>query len=170
MELVQVPVEGGDLAVAVWEGDGPLVVAAHGITASHLGWSMVADALGGSVRLVAPDLRGRGASSDLPGPYGLRAHARDLVAVMDHLGVESTLIVGQSMGGYVAAVMAEDFPERVARVLMVDGGLPLPIPEGLSLDQVVEAVIGPARARLSMTFESREAYRDFWRNHPALAE
>lgn len=158
------------MAVGVWEGDGPLVVAAHGITASHLGWSMVADALGGSVRFVAPDLRGRGASRDLPGPFGLRAHARDLVAVMDHFGVESTLIVGQSMGGYVAAVMAESYPERVARVLMVDGGLPLPIPEGLSLDQVVEAVIGPARARLSMTFESREAYRDFWRNHPALAD
>lgn len=170
MELVSVPVEGGDLAVGVWEGEGPLVVAAHGITASHLGWSMVADALAGSVRLVAPDLRGRGASSGLPGPYGLHTHARDLVAVMDHFGVESTLIVGQSMGGYVAAVMTDDFPERVARVLMVDGGIPLPLPEGLTLDQVVEAVIGPARARLSMTFESREAYRDFWRSHPALAE
>lgn len=170
MELVSVPVAGGDLAVGVWEGDGPAVVAAHGITASHLSWSMVADALGGAVRLVAPDLRGRGASNELPRPYGMQAHARDLVAVMDHFGVESTLIVGQSMGGYVAAAMAESFPERVARVLMVDGGVPLPRPEGLTLEQVVEAVIGPARARLSMEFESRQAYRDFWRNHPSLAE
>ena len=170
MELVKVPVEGGDLAVAVWEGDGPLVIAAHGITASHLGWSMVADALGGAVRLVAPDLRGRGASNALPGPFGMGAHARDLVAVLDHFGVDSTLVVGQSMGAYVAVAMAEAYPERVARVLMVDGGIPLPVPEGLSIDQVIEAVIGPARTRLSMTFESREAYRDFWRNHPALAE
>lgn len=170
MQLVQVPVEGGSLATAVWEGEGPLVVAAHGITASHLSWSMVADALDGSVRFVAPDLRGRGASNSLPGPYGMDAHARDLVAVLDHFGVESALVVGQSMGGYAAVEMAASFPERVARVLMVDGGLPLPIPEGLTLDQIVDAVIGPARARLSMEFESREAHRDFWRSHPALSE
>lgn len=172
VSVVSVPVDGGALAVGVWgpsSGDVPVVLAVHGITASHLSWAMVAAALGGEVRLLAPDLRGRGASSELPGPYGLRSHARDMVAVLDWAGVESAVVVGHSMGAYVAGVMAESFPERVQRVVMVDGGLPLPVPAGLSVDQLVEAVIGPARARLSMTFASREEYRAFWRNHPALA-
>lgn len=58
--------------------------------------------------------------------------------------------------------------QRVGALLLVDGGIPLPVPPGLSVDEVLQAVIGPARARLEMTFESQEAYRDFWRKHPAI--
>jgi pimeloyl-ACP methyl ester carboxylesterase len=169
-DVVEVPVEGGAMAVGVWdaEPDAPVVVAAHGITASHVAWHPVAQALDGRVRLVAPDLRGRGASADLPGPWGMKAHARDLVAVASHFGAERPLVVGHSMGGWVVSVMAADYPERVGRLLMVDGGLPIPLPPGLSAEDAVQAVIGPAMARLSMTFASRDEYRAFWRNHPAL--
>src|SRR5215212_12048200 len=53
-------------------GDGPQVaVAVHGMTASAMAWSVVARALPREWTLVAPDLRGRGRSADLPGPYGL---------------------------------------------------------------------------------------------------
>jgi pimeloyl-ACP methyl ester carboxylesterase len=168
MNVIEVPVEGGAMAVGVWEGDGPVVVAAHGITASHVAWQAVADALDGRVRLVAPDLRGRGASAGLPGPWGMKAHARDLVAVASHFDAERPLVVGHSMGGYVTSVMAAEHPDRVGRVLMIDGGLPLALPPGLSAEEAVQAVIGPAMARLSMTFPTKEAYRDFWRNHPAI--
>jgi pimeloyl-ACP methyl ester carboxylesterase len=168
VNVVRVPVEGGDLAVGVWEGDGPVVVAAHGITASHVAWGAVADALDGRVRLVAPDLRGRGASAELPGPWGLRTHARDLMAVAAFFEAERPVVVGHSMGAYVAGVVAAEYADRVASVVLVDGGLPLPVPPGLSVDEILAAVIGPAIARLSMTFPTREVYREFWRNHPAL--
>ena len=170
-KMVEVPVEGGSLAVAAWGdgvGDAPVVIAAPGITASHVSWSLVADELAGDVRLVAPDLRGRGGSAGLPGPHGMDAHARDLVAVADAFSVERPVVVGHSMGAYVAEVMAADHPSRVARVLMVDGGITLPVPEGMSTEDALQAIIGPALARLSMTFESREAYHAFWRAHPAL--
>ena len=167
-QVVSVPVEGGDLAVGVWEGDGPVVIAAHGVTASHVSWYAVAEALDGAVRLVAPDLRGRGASAGLPGPWGMQAHARDLVAVADHFGVDRPVVVGHSMGAYVASVLAAEHPGRVGRALLVDGGLPIPLPPGLSPEDALQAIIGPAMARLSMTFTTREEYRQFWRNHPAL--
>lgn len=169
-EHLHVPVEGGELFAARWPGDGPVVVAAHGITGNHVSWNQVAEKLDGRVTLVAPDLRGRGGSNALPGPFGMAAHARDLVAVLDHLGLDQSLIVGHSMGAYVAVVMANLYPERVESLLLVDGGIPLPRDPSLSADEIIERVIGPAMARLAMTFPTREAYYDFWRAHPSFED
>jgi pimeloyl-ACP methyl ester carboxylesterase len=59
------------------------------------------------------------------GPVLLAAHGEDLVAVLDHAGVERATVVGHSMGGFVAAVAAHRHPERVERLVLVDGSLPL---------------------------------------------
>ena len=105
MEHVTVPVTGGDLFVARW-GSGPPVLAVHGITGSHAAWPWVADRLAGAVNLIAPDLRGRGASNALADPFGMAAHATDLVAVLDHLEVTRAVVVGHSMGAWVGATLA----------------------------------------------------------------
>jgi pimeloyl-ACP methyl ester carboxylesterase len=168
MEEFDVPVAGGHLRVCRWPGDGPVVLAAHGITANALAWTRVAEELAGRVRLVAPDLRGRAGSAGLPGPYGMAAHAADLIAVADHLGLDRVALAGHSMGGFVVASTAAAYPDRVSAVLLVDGGVGLPVPPGLDVDAVLHAVIGPAMQRLAMTFPSREAYLDFFRAHPAL--
>jgi hypothetical protein len=54
-------------------------------------------------------------------------------------------------------------------VVLVDGGLAFPVPDGTDLDAVLAAVLGPAVARLGMTFPDRDAYRQFWQAHPAFA-
>jgi pimeloyl-ACP methyl ester carboxylesterase len=171
-EELDVPVAGGTLRVCRWPGSsagGPVVLAAHGITANALSWAEVATALDGRVTLLAPDLRGRAGSRDLPGPYGMAAHADDLVAILDHLGiVDPVPVVGHSMGGWVAAVAADRYPDRFSAVLLVDGGVALSVPANVDVDAVLQAVIGPAIRRLTMTFPSREAYLDFFRAHPAL--
>ncbi len=169
-EEITLPVRGGRLAALRWPGDGPVVLAVHGITANAACWAVVADCLDGAVTLVAPDLRGRAHSNALPGPYGVAGHAEDLTAVLDGLGVERTVVVGHSMGAYVAAVTADRHPERVRELVLVDGGVSFPSPPDVDIDAAIEAVIGPAMQRLTMTFPSREAYRDFFRQHPALKE
>jgi pimeloyl-ACP methyl ester carboxylesterase len=172
-----VPVTGGDLTVGVWGEDGPLVVAAHGITATHQTWALVGPGLGADHRFVAPDLRGRGRSRDLPPPYGMAAHAADLAAVVAAEGGGPAVLVGHSMGGFAVARAVRDHPALVRRAVLVDGGAPFPLPEGVpadaaaaELEKAVAAVVGPAFDRLSMTFASREEYRDFWRAHPAFAQ
>jgi len=82
-----VPVEGGFLRVGEWgpvDQVAPTVIAVHGITGSHLAWAWIAEAMP-EVRVIAPDLRGRGRSAGLPGPYGMARHAADLEAVIDAL-------------------------------------------------------------------------------------
>lgn len=165
-----VPVSGGSLHVGRW-GDGDhVVVAAHGITGNHFSWQAVARALGPDVSLVAPDLRGRGGSSKLPGPFGMRVHADDLVAVLDHLQLERAVLAGHSMGASVATVAATRHSSRWSHVVLVDGGVSLPLPSGVDPQAMLAGVLGPALARLEMTFPTREAYADFWRAHPALTD
>jgi pimeloyl-ACP methyl ester carboxylesterase len=166
-----VPVNGGDLRVAQWGEDGPVILGLHGITASHMTWPYVARELSTDTRFVAPDLRGRGGSRELPGPYGMKVHADDCIAVLDNLGVESAVVVGHSMGGFVAAIMALHYPERISHLVLIDGGVPLFIPPpDMDLEQVLQAMLGPAIQRLDMTFESLEQYYDFWRPHPSVQD
>ncbi len=171
---VDVPVRGGDLRVGIWEplsgsSDAPTVLLVHGITASHRSWVSLADRLP-DVRVIAPDLRGRGRSNQLPGPYGITVHADDLAAILDRLDVPSATVVGHSMGGFVTVAFRHRHRERASGVVLVDGGLPLPIPEGLTPDEATAAILGPVQQRLSMTFADHEAYRDFFRRHPAFTE
>lgn len=169
-----VPVAGGPLTVAVAgpgaPGTAPLVLGVHGITGSHRFLAGLARNLAArDITFLAPDLRGRGASARLTGPYGLDAHVADVMAVLDYWGAERAVLAGHSMGAYIVARLAAAHPDRCAGVVLVDGGLSLPIPPGIDPDTVLEAVLGPALARLRMQFVSPEDYRDFWRCHPAIA-
>jgi pimeloyl-ACP methyl ester carboxylesterase len=135
VEETDVSVAGGLLRVVDWgPADAPAVIAAHGITANALSWAAVARELAGSVRLIAPDLRGRAGSAGLPEPYGMGAR----------------------------------YPGRVEKVLLVDGGRPLPVPPGIDVDTALLATIGPAMQRLAMTFPTAEDYLAFFRRNPAL--
>lgn len=169
---VDVPVDGGTLRAGVWDpvapvAGAPTVLAVHGITATHRAWSHLVQALPG-MRVVAPDLRGRGRSNALPGPFGMARHADDLAALLGRLEGDPVVVVGHSMGGFVSVVLAHRHRDLVDSLVLVDGGLPLEVPEGADPDELMRAVLGPAAARLAMTFPDHEAYRDFWRAHPAF--
>lgn len=164
-----VPVRGGGLTVGVWgPDDAPTVLAVHGVTATHRAWALVAEHAP-ELRIIAPDLRGRGRSNSLPGPWGMPTHADDMAAVLDAFGVERTVVLGHSMGAFVSATLAMRHPSRVAELVLVDGGLPIPLPAGVTAADLPGALIGPAAERLAMRFESHDAYREFWKAHPAFA-
>jgi lipase len=145
------------------------VVCLHGITAQHRAFNAAARYLESSRGLVGVDLRGRGDSVKPESGYSLEAHAADVVRVLDHLGLEGAVLAGHSMGGFVALKTALMFPKRVRAIVLLDGGWPRveSTPEQLTEEEKQEAAAleeGLARAfkRLDMTFESPEAYLDFW--------
>lgn len=170
MEQVTVEVPDGTLT-ALRFGTGPrIAIAAHGITASGMAFRAVARQLPEDWSLIALDLRGRGGSNELPGPYGMNRHAEDICAAAEQFGQgHPVALVGQSMGAYAALRAAARRPELFSRLVLVDGGLPLPVPADADPDAVLAATLGPALARLKDTFPSEEAYVDFFRAHPALA-
>jgi pimeloyl-ACP methyl ester carboxylesterase len=170
-ELIRVQVGDGEIGAIRWPcpHTTSTVVAVHGITANAWSWAPVANQLDGVVCLVAVDLRGRGTSSDAPPPYGIRQHADDVAALIEQLGAGRVVIAGHSLGAYVALMTAERHPAAVADVVLVDGGVALPVPEGVAIQDVLDLALGPAIARLRQTWPNRMAYRAMWEQHPAFA-
>jgi pimeloyl-ACP methyl ester carboxylesterase len=171
-EQLNVPVRGGDLSTLHWPAESPgapVVVLVHGITGNGLAWARVAGALGTDVEVFAPDLRGRAGSAGLPGPYGIATHAEDLLALLDAVGARQAVLAGHSMGAFVVAVAAAGVArDRVRGVVLVDGGLPFPAAPGADVETTLGAMLGPALARLALTFPDLAAVRAFWAQHPAV--
>jgi pimeloyl-ACP methyl ester carboxylesterase len=172
-DRIDVDVDGGRLAtfrLGARSADAPRVLAIHGITSTSRTWLAIARALGDRAALVAVDLRGRGSSSELPPPFGLDAHVRDMIAVLDRLGLKRVTVAGHSLGAYVAARLATTHPDRVERLVLVDGGLIIPESrEAADPEQFIDAFLSATLARLNMTFPDVAAYVDWWRQHPAVA-
>ena len=174
----EVPVAGGALIVARAgpppERAGPVVLALHGMTGSHMVYRTVARELCRTTRgvcVIAPDLRGRGASAHLSEPCGMAAHVADLLAVLDHVGAERAIVVGHSMGCNIAARFCAEHPDRTAGVVLLDGGLP-PRTDKMTEEAEEDDDSEPHEllARFHMTFPTVEAYMGYWRSHPALAK
>jgi lipase len=171
-QRVLVPVRGGDLAVFQYgNGTGQPVLLIHGVTSSNRAFQLFADSL--IARGKAPfavDLRGRGDSNSLPGPFGMKQHAQDMAAVIDHFGWNKPDVIGHSMGGFVAAALVGLYAEKVGDVVFADGGVPLPMPPGMTVEQIMPFVLGPAMTRLAMEFENKEAYRNYWKPQAAFVK
>jgi len=116
--------------VPIWYADlgsGDPVLLLHGFSVqAERNWLSpgIAQALSSTFRVIAPDLRGHGRSGKPhdPSAYG-RAVLEDAVRLLDHLGVESTHVVGYSTGAQVALSMITEFPQRVRRAVLGGGGM-----------------------------------------------
>lgn len=131
-------VDVGDASLAVLEGgpaDAPAVVLLHGYSADRVVWVRFARHLLKDHRVVVPELAGHGASGFTPGlGYSAPAQARRVAAVLDHLGIDRAHVAGNSMGGFVAATLAVDHPDRVASLLLSDAvGVTQPEPSEAEL-------------------------------------
>ncbi|HEX9092345.1 MAG TPA: alpha/beta hydrolase, partial [Coriobacteriia bacterium] len=108
----------------VWTGGrGPVLVLLHGAGDQAGTWSRVVPALVKTHTLVVPDLAGHGDSAPGRGPIEVKAVYEGVVAAIDTLAPgQRVIIVGNSLGGWMAMLVARRRPERVAMVVCVDGG------------------------------------------------
>ena len=104
-------------------------------------------------------------------PAGLGQHAEDVCRAAEQLDPDATgelVLAGHSMGAYVALLAVNARPDLFARLVIVDGGVPLPVPEGADPDEILAATLGPALERLRETYADVNDYIAFFQQHPAL--
>ena len=156
--MQRVTVDSITLATHEWGGRGPAVVAIHGLTSNHTVWYPMAAALGGSHRLIAYDLRGRGDSDKPPTGYSLGQHAADLLALLDRLRVDRAIVMGHSLGAHIGVRFATLHPERVAKLVLFDGGLDVRA-------EILDS-LAPAIGRLGVEFPSLEKFLGMLKSLP----
>ncbi|WP_406306709.1 alpha/beta fold hydrolase [Streptomyces sp. NBC_00879] len=105
--------------------DAPPVVLLHALGEDATDWDLVAVALAAGRRVYALDLRGHG-RSDWPGEYSLELMRADVIGFLDALALDRVDLIGHSMGGIVACLLAEDHPRRVNRLVLEDVAAPRP--------------------------------------------
>jgi 3-oxoadipate enol-lactonase len=98
-------------------GKGEALVLLHGIGGSGRDWEHQIPAFARHFRVIAPDLRGYGAS-DRAGEFSVETFAADVWALLDHLRVRQAHVLGYSMGGAVAMQMALERPKSVGRLVL----------------------------------------------------
>jgi pimeloyl-ACP methyl ester carboxylesterase len=141
-----------------WPGTGPAIVCIHGLTANHVCWRSMADILAPEHRLIGYDLRGRGDSDKPPTGYSLDQHGRDLLALLDHFGLKKAVLMGHSLGAHIALKFAVAHPERVSKLVLVDGGMDVRA-------EIIDS-LGPAINRLGVEFPSLDAFLGIIRSLP----
>ncbi|WP_262031955.1 3-oxoadipate enol-lactonase [Microvirga sp. Mcv34] len=93
--------------------DGPALVFINSLGSDFRIWQEVVSAFTDRFRVVLYDKRGHGLSDAPPAPYTLDDHTDDLIALLDHLKIDSAALVGLSVGGMIAQRLAVRSPERV---------------------------------------------------------
>ena len=100
----------------------PGLLLIHGTAGSTAWWDPVVPSLAGACRVIRVDLLGHGRSSSPAGGYDIPAHARRVGAALDRIGAGRVTVIGHSMGCMVAMALAEQRPDKVAALGLIDMG------------------------------------------------
>lgn len=160
MQQKFVETNGIKLAYLDYEGEGEPLILMHGLSAnSHHFDGLMRAGLGEKFRVLAVDLRGRGLSDKPTGMvYSPDDHARDIIGMMDALGLGKVLLGGHSYGGLMTMFIGAHYPERVTKMVILDAGIMHP---------KVKDLIAPAILRLGQTVDSFETYLGNMKQNPA---
>lgn len=110
-------------------GEGKPIVLLHGLALDGSLWDEVVALYSDQARFIVPDLRGHGKTNTGDADGSLEQFADDLCALVDDLKLEKFTLAGHSMGGYVALVFAEKYPERLNGLIMVTSNARSDTPE-----------------------------------------
>jgi non-heme chloroperoxidase len=148
------------LRYASWgDSAGQPVILLHGYTDSWFSFSRVFPYFDAADRIFALDQRGHGDSGKPASGYAIRDFADDVIAFMDAMNIASAIVVGHSMGSFIAQQVALAAPRRVAKLVLV-GSATTARNEGVSeLQREVEGLNDPVPAEFARAFQESTIYR-----------
>ncbi|GGX12461.1 hypothetical protein GCM10007242_18430 [Pigmentiphaga litoralis] len=143
-------------------GDGPPLLLLHSLSGNtRLFDGLIAAGLSPACRVLVPDLRGRG-RSDMPlTGYSLDAGCTDILALLDHFGLDRVVLCGHSFGGLLALYLAAHHPERVSHLVMLDAAV--------QMHPATPLMTAAVAARLDQVYPSAEIYQGAMRSAPFVA-
>ena len=132
-----------ELYARVYDGGGPPLLLMHGLTRNSADFEPLAQHLAGRYRLIVPDQRGRGLSEydRDPAAYRPDVYSADMFALLDDLAIDRVGLIGTSMGGLMAMIMAATQPARVPLAVLNDIG---PEVEAAGLARI-QGYVGPSQ-------------------------
>jgi pimeloyl-ACP methyl ester carboxylesterase len=132
---------------------GTAMLMLHGYSDSSFSFSQVMPLLPADFRVIAPDLRGHGNSERPPSGYHISDMADDVLDLMNTMDVASAIIVGHSMGSFVAQAIAERAPER-ASALVLTGSAPTSVNDAVTaLREMIDALTDPVDEEFVRSFQ-----------------
>ncbi len=156
-----VNIAGQDIYYLDTGGHAPPVILLHGLSANANSFGgIIAAGCPTSLRFIAPDLRGRARSGKPERGYALGDHARDVIGLMDLLGIDQAVLGGHSFGGYLAIYLAAHFPDRFSKVVILDAAI--------SSHPRIGVLLKPSLDRLTHIAPSADAYLSEIRSAPYL--
>jgi len=153
-------------------GNGEPLLMIPGLGAGNWLWSKNVAALSKHFTLIMPELRGSGRSDKPDQIYKIALFAADLKVVLDQLDIRQAHLLGASLGGFVAQYFSAQWPERVARLILVStslGGQCQIGPDGETLSRVIRPRGKTSRERLENAY-ALNFTEDFMRKHPEELE
>lgn len=123
--MLVIPINGFDMCVEV-RGNGEPLVLLHGGMGIGADWRLVFPTDPDGYRVIVPDLRGHGRSTNPAGVFTFQQCARDVLALLDYLGIESMSAIGLSMGAKTLLHVATLAPSRVRAMVLVSAAPSFP--------------------------------------------
>lgn len=137
------------IQVIDYPGKKGTIVAIHGIAATHKSLQYFIDVLAGDYRVVTLDIPGRGKSEAPLAPSSIFRQAETLIKLIKELQIEEPILLGHSMGAYIAALIASQLEDAKALILL-DGAA--------EMSERQAEILEPLLSRLGQRYSSKEAY------------
>ncbi len=116
--MPKVKVNDIELYYEAFGGEGTPLVLISGLGYPLWQWHLMVPYLEKHFQVITPDNRGVGQSDKPAGPYTASMLAKDTVGLLDALGIDKAMVMGHSMGGFVAQAMALEYPERISKLIL----------------------------------------------------
>lgn len=151
MELYKVEVNGNEIQVADYPGEGETIIAIHGLTGTHKNMHYYAERFKGDYRFISVDLRGRGNSAAADLDTSIFKHAEDILGLIEELKIVNPILLGYSMGAFISAIVASRL-KSVKALILLDGAA--------KASEHQRGIVQPSLGRISREFTSKQHYTE----------
>ena len=152
------------------DGSGAPLVLIHGVGGDSGNWDDMVPRLSAKFRVIRVDLRGHGRSAPLRAPCSVEHLARDVVEVIDALGVRACRLAGFSLGGQVAQSIALDYPDRVEKLVLISTVAGRTESEQAGVASRVQLLKDKGTAAIAESNRERWFTEGFRKRHPEKVE